>query len=230
MGSGVWDGHSLEPSPQIPEQYAQDLNLWQGWGYDTNMFPMATSATADGFNQTVFDPTGSKSPASAASSAQYHWIQQQTERRRSSRIISPTSTSNSVSPFASSFLPNSEFDNAASYYEAQDNREDAIITTELGRVLSGHDEYGYRPHFANLDPRYLDAYWTFFDPIFSVVNRYTFEASDTAPLVKALMIAIGAYHYQDQTAQNLAHTLRETCGKLLQEVSHSPMTFWLTRY
>lgn len=208
----MWEGHSVHSSPGLAGTYGADLShlgsIYPGWDYG-NMFahPIGEVFPPAGMDG---NGAGSKSPASATSSAPHPlWSQQYDNAHGRSQTFSPTGTETS----------GPDFDPAINYYEAQDHREDAIITTELGNILSPQDTFGFQPHLASLDRRYLDAYWLYFDPVFSVMNRFTFEASDTAPLVKALMIAIGAYHLGDHAAQTLSRTLRETCSKLLHEVS-----------
>ena len=175
---------------------------------------------AETFPPAAYDASRSKSPASATSSAPPIWPQPYDNiSHRSRNTFSPTSTEVSTSSVPPSFVPPPDLGTSDNYFEAQDIREDAIITAELGTILSLQDTYGFQPHLASLDRRYLDAYWHFFDPVFSVFNRFTFEASDTSPLVKALMIALGAYHLGDQAAQTLSRNLRETCSKLLHAVS-----------
>ena len=215
----LWNDYSGNSSPAAPDWYNLSHPYTSGWSYQDTMFGGMNDSHPNGFGH-HFDPAGSRSPASATSSAPHIWAPQYNDSHgRSRNPFSPTSTEVSSCSIPTPFVGVSaaEFEGASNYYEMQDNREDAIITTELNSILSTQDTWGFQPHLASLDRRYLDAYWHCFDPLFSVINRCTFEASDSSPLLKALMVAIGAYHLPDQAAQTLARTLRETCSKLLQE-------------
>ena len=196
--------------------------FYQPYGFqaESNIFALGDGTLPDAPPNFAYDFSGSRSPVSTSSSA-HIWSTYNSDSRRPSRNpFSPASTEASLSPFGTPFgggAPNEFVDNSADYFAAQDKCEDTIIQENLSNIIRPQDNYGFQPHLANLDLRYLEAFWQHFDPLFSVINRFTFEASGTSPLVKALMVAIGAYHLDDPTAQNLALTLRETCSKLLHE-------------
>ena len=218
------DGSSVSPSPPMSTlPYDTDL-IHTGPFYPNysmadagDMFTFQNTPFPDAFATNTYDFSGSHSPVSASSVNM--WSQYSDTRRGSRNLFTPTTT-DSVSPFNTPYAgtaQNEYVDSSANYYEAQDKCEETIITKELGNVINVQDNHGFQPHLTNLDSRYLDAYWRFFDPLFSIINPSTFEASGVSPLVKALMVAIGAYHFDDHAAQMIALTLRETCAKLLHD-------------
>ncbi|KAL9083302.1 MAG: hypothetical protein Q9159_005865 [Coniocarpon cinnabarinum] len=223
------DDASMSPSPRMPlppygsADFAQ-MDFYQPYGFqaEANMFALPEGSMPEAPGGYSYDFSGSRSPVSAASSAQI-WSQYNGDSRRPSRNpFSPASTEASLSPFSTPFggsnvASNEMQDSSVEYFAAQDKCEDTIIQETLGNIIRAQDNYGFQPHLANVDARYMDAYWQCFDPLFSVVNRLNYENSGTSPLVKALMVAIGAYHLDYAPAQNLALALRETCSKLLHD-------------
>ncbi|KAI9718654.1 MAG: hypothetical protein M1828_006662 [Chrysothrix sp. TS-e1954] len=165
--------------------------------------------------------SGSRSPASASSSVPKLWHPEGRQGFRS--LVSPTGSDLSA-PYTP-YEPNSSgnlFDLATTAFPAmsfsdQDAFEEHSITSALSSIphLPRFDDG--RVYLGHFEERYLSAFWQYFDPIFSIIHKPTFDAGGSSELVKALMVAIGAQYLDDECAKLVSRTLRETCLKLLSK-------------
>lgn len=108
------------------------------------------------------------------------------------------------------------------YIEEMDANEEGMILRDVEGMASSIPAMQGQARLERLESEYIDAYWQRFDPVFSVIHRPTFEVHGTSPLVRSLMIAIGAQYFDNEAAQTMARTLRESCAKLMQRVRLCP--------
>ena len=104
-----------------------------------------------------------------------------------------------------------------------DTFEEQTILKELASLTFLPREPDGRVYLASIQGPYLDAYWHQFHPMFAVMHKPSFDTFNTSPLVKSIMIAIGAQYLEDEQSQTISRCLREICLKLLQRVSRSAL-------
>ena len=192
---------------------------------EVDTYPFYTPST--GFTGEEWFPSvnvsGSRSPASAASSAPQVWHQDGRQRFRT--MMSPTGSdlSTPYTPYDIATNGNVfEVDATAIppflSFSDQDTFEEETIMRALSSVPHLPRTDKSRVYLGHFEARYLDAFWQNFHPMFSIVHKPTFDAVGTASLVRALMLAIGAQYLEDECAKMVSRTLRETCFKLLSQV------------
>ena len=171
---------------------------------------------------------GSASPGSASSSANQRWQMPKRDQRIRS-MVSPTESENSgygnpdaTQPFGlEDGAHNAPFLGVVPLSE-QDTYEEQTILRELSGMTNAPRDQNGQSSLSQMEDRYLAAFWQHFHPATSIIHRPTFEAVGTAPMVRALMIAIGSQFFEDEKAQSISRCLRETCLKLISRVSRDP--------
>lgn len=101
----------------------------------------------------------------------------------------------------------------------QEQAEEAVILHDVTSMAQSTPGLEVQANLEQLKGLCLEAFWTRFNPMFNIMHRYTFDTEEPSPLVRALMIAIGTQFFDDEAAQTMARTLRETCAKLMLRVS-----------
>lgn len=230
------DSPSMTSSPRmfespIPEShFTNPLNYTGAHTYPgTTHTYQGTTNTLGVDDWSLMDPRASRSPVSASSSIPQPWQPPQANQQ----------LRNAFSPSGSEFSGLSSFDtptlgttSVGVYDGAQVNApqlpmsfadQDAFELNQIHRSLETlpnvpRDAEG-AAFLAGLEAPYLEAYWENMNPMFSIMHRPSFDSFSVSPLVKALMIAIGAHFLYDEEAQGVARCLREICTKLLHRVS-----------
>lgn len=216
------------PSTGLDESSRMELPLSKAIQFKSNPDLVSWHAA-----ETAVEPTeafyfnaghATSSPGSVSSSAAQAWKSDTLLGFRNG--LSPTesnpSTYVSQNPTRTGSFP--ELDVAASWSYQQtspslDDFDRQVINDELaasGCIPTSSDRQNQLGAF---EDHYLLSYWTEFDPSFPIVHRPTFEMVGSSPIVKALMIAIGAQYHNDATALSVAVTLREVTSNLLLKVS-----------
>jgi hypothetical protein len=72
--------------------------------------------------------------------------------------------------------------------------------------------------------QYLDNYWRLFHPSFPAVHRATFDGINESPMLRAVMIAIGAQYSNDPTAKRKGRVIHDRCLKLFDKRDLDVMT------
>lgn len=111
-------------------------------------------------------------------------------------------------------------------FEEMDAAEESTILKEVAALGTSMPAMQGPARLQRLEAEYLESFWLNFDAMYSVVHRPSFEMYGNSPMVRGLMIAIGASYFDSDAAQSMARTLREACTKLIQRVCFS---FFLTR-
>ena len=174
------------------------------------------------------DPRGSKSPVSASSSIPRPWQPPQGYHRLRSAFSPSGSDISGLSSFDTPALRATSlgaFDEVQAgvphlpmSVPDQDSFEQTMITRALATLPDIPRDTEGVVYFPSFEGRYLEAYWGNFHPMFSIMHRPSFDSFSTSPLVKSLMVAIGAQYFDDDEAQGVGRCLREACMKLLQRV------------
>lgn len=66
------------------------------------------------------------------------------------------------------------------------------------------------------EQRYLAAYWTWIHPLYPILHKPTFHVDEASPLLRAAMLALGAYMLHNSTDMQNARIVHERCMKILQ--------------
>ena len=174
------------------------------------------------------DFNGSYSPQSSSSTPQI-WQQPNRYKRFRSECSPADSDTSGCTPLDQAAYPVDTTLVSASQsfpemipFAQQDTYDEQTLTRELASIPNLPRDLTGQACFGALDQKYLTAFWHNFNPMFSIIHRPTFDAVGTSPLVKALMIAIGSQHFDDELSHNISRTMRETSLKLLQRVSALP--------
>lgn len=221
--SQFWDATSSQSSPGVFGPASHDIfNIGPTYtpfeSHMANNFALPPPHSADEWSR----PVVSRSPRSATSSIPCAWPLAQDKHLRNS--FSPTDSNQSgytsfsnpgIEPTVTNMASNMTF------FEEQDACEGAVILHDVTNMTQTHPGMEGQAKLEQLEAQYLDAFWTKFNTMFSVMHRHTFDAYGTSPLVRALMISIGAQFFDDEAAQTMARTLRDACSKLLQRVRRS---------
>ena len=93
-----------------------------------------------------------------------------------------------------------------------------VFPTGAGATL---DKHGMVVGDVRNISEYLNCYWQHFDPLWPIVHRSTFLASTPAPLLAAVMVAIGAQFSSRPLSKGYSTSMYEACMKLLSTVSSS---------
>lgn len=207
--------------PYVPSYFPSTNNIYpqfveaESSFAQTQPFTPALNSALDSF---YIDASHSRSPASTSSSAFQPWSQ---SKRRNRSLISPAdSTSSEYGPFQTFSQDSLGYPTPnAEYYLHQDSFEGQAIMQELSGLTNIPQSAVGRIDLALFEESYLEVFWHTFHPVFPIMHKPTVNNNGTSPLVKALMVAIGAYHIDTEAARDVLRSTREICRKLMTKVS-----------
>lgn len=225
---------SIASSPRMFESPAPES------GHLSNPLNYTTAHTYPGINANLvadewlpMDLRGSKSPMSASSSIPQHWQPSQAFHHLHSAFSPSGSEISGLSNYDTPTLRSTsagvidpvsrdasrDATSLPTYFAEQDRIEHIQISRGLATLNDLPKDDDGMVAFGSFEGRYLDAYWQNFQPLFSIMHRPSFDSFSVSPLVRALMVTIGAQYFDDDEAQGVARCLREICTKLLQRAS-----------